>query len=47
MFTPRDLQLRNLKAPDKSKNSPLSQSGDAPALQDPVRPTQLPEAGAH
>jgi hypothetical protein len=26
---------------------PFSQSGDAPVLQDPIRPTQLPEAGAH
>ena len=49
MFTPRDLQLRisRRRTNQKLPALPFSQSGDAPVLQDPIRPTQLPEAGAH
>jgi hypothetical protein len=50
MFYAKRLSAANLKAPDKSKELPalpFSQSGEAPVLQDPIRPTQLPEAGAH
>jgi hypothetical protein len=49
MFTPRDFQLRISGAGQIKKIPalPFSQSGDAPVSEDLIRPTQLPEAGAH
>jgi len=49
MFTPRDFQLRisRRRTNQKTSRSPVFAIGSAPVLQNPIRPTQLPEAGAH
>ena len=50
MFTPKRLSATNLKAPDKSKTFSLSRfrNRETPRFcKTKLRPTQLPEAGAH
>lgn len=50
MFTPKRLSTTNLKAPDKSKKFSLSRfrNQETPRFcKTRLRPTQLPEAGAH
>jgi|HubBroStandDraft_4_1064222.scaffolds.fasta_scaffold74653_3 hypothetical protein len=49
-YARREPFITNLdQAPDEPKSIPsrLSQTGNAPVLQDPIKSPQLPEAGTH